>query len=299
MPRNVELKSQLKGSLVAIVTPFRDGKFDEAAFKNLVEFQIENGTSGIVPCGTTGESATLTHAEHLQVISSCVKAVRGRVPVVAGTGSNSTAEAIHLTKGAKEAGADAALLITPYYNKPPQEGLYLHFKAVSEAVDIPLIPYNCPGRTGVSISPVTLARLAEIPNVVAVKDATGDTDWTTELARACDLIILSGDDSRTLPLMAVGAVGAISVTANIVPREAADLCSLAAAGKWSEARKVHQQLFPLAKVLFIESNPVPIKAAVEMMGKIGPEIRLPLSRMAEPNRRLLREEMARLGLLGD
>lgn len=291
---------ELKGSFVAIVTPFRDGKFDAEAFKRLVEFQIENGTAGIVPCGTTGESATLSHDEHLEVITACVKAVKGRVPVIAGTGSNSTSEAIHLTKGAKQAGADGALLITPYYNKPPQEGLYQHYKAVAEAVDLPLVIYNCPGRTGVSITAATLARLSELPTVVAIKDATGDPDWTTEVAIACPgLVNLSGDDARTLPLMALGAKGAISVTANVAPRQAADLCNLALAGKWDEARKVHEQLYRLTKTLFIESNPVPVKAAVEMMGKIGPEIRLPLSRIGDANRKVLREEMTRLGLLGD
>jgi 4-hydroxy-tetrahydrodipicolinate synthase len=291
---------ELKGSIVAIVTPFRNGKFDAAAFKDLIEFQIANGTTGIVPCGTTGESATLSHEEHLEVITACVKAVAGRVPVIAGTGSNSTTEAIHLTKGAKSAGANYALLITPYYNKPPQEGLYQHYKAVAEAVDIPLIVYNCPGRTGVSISPATLARLAEYPNVVAIKDATGDSDWSTEVAIACPrLINLSGDDTRTLPLMALGATGAISVVANVAPRESANLCNLALAGKWAEAREIHEHLYKLTKLLFIESNPVPVKAAVEMMGKIGPEIRLPLSRLGEANRGLLRQEMVRLGLLGD
>ena len=284
---------------MALVTPFRDGKFDEAAYRDLIEFHIENGTRGIVPCGTTGESATLSHEEHLEVIASCVDAVKGRVPVVAGTGSNSTAEAVKLTRGAKEAGADAALLITPYYNKPPQQGLYDHYRTVAESVDIDIVVYNCPGRTGVSISPQTLIRLADIPNIVAVKDATGDSDWTTEVAMGTDLVILSGDDTMTLPLMPLGAAGVISVTANVMPREVARLCGLAAGGKWGEAREVHEKLYRLTKLLFIESNPVPVKAALEMMGRIGPELRQPLSVLGDANRALLQEEMTRLGLLPD
>lgn len=287
---------QFQGSYVAIVTPFRGGKFDEPAFAKLVDFQIENGTAGIVPCGTTGESATLTHDEHVQVIKACIQATKGRAQIIAGTGSNSTAEAIHLTQSAKKAGADAALLITPYYNKPPQQGLYEHYRAVAEAVDIPIIVYNCPGRTGVSINPETLDRLAKIPGIVAVKDATGNPDWTTEVAKGGKLQILSGDDARTLPLMVLGAVGVISVTANIMPRETADLCQLSLAGQWAEARKLHERLYDLTKLLFIESNPVPIKAAVEMMGLATGEIRAPLCPIGEANRKLLREEMKRMGL---
>jgi 4-hydroxy-tetrahydrodipicolinate synthase len=289
----------LRGSFVAIVTPFRDGRFDEKAYAELIEFQIENGTAGIVPCGTTGESATLTHDEHVEVIEACVKAVRGRVPVIAGSGSNSTREAIHLTRGAKEAGADAALLITPYYNKPPQQGLYEHYKAVAEAVDIPQVVYNCPGRTGVSIAPDTVARLAELPQIVAVKDATGNLDWTTEVRMKTDLTILSGDDTATLPMMAVGAVGVISVTANVMPREVADVCRLVDEGDWAGARAVHEKLFNLTKLLFIESNPVPVKWAAHLMGKIGPEIRLPLSQLAEQHRAGLKAELARLGALSE
>ncbi len=290
-------KLQLQGSLVAIVTPFRNGRFDAKAFRNLIDFHIESGTSGIVPCGTTGESATLNHAEHVEVIRTCVKAVRGRVPVVAGTGSNSTVEAIHLTKSAKKCGADATLLITPYYNKPPQKGLYEHYRAVAESANIPIIVYNCPGRTGVSIAPETLHKLAKIPNIIGVKDATGNSDWTTEVAMGCDLTILSGDDARTLPLMVLGATGVISVTANILPRETADLCLAALAGQWSKARKIHEQVYNLTKLLFVESNPVPVKGAMEMMGLIGPEIRPPLCSIGDQNRELLRREMKRMGLL--
>ncbi len=293
MSKNV----QFRGSYVAIVTPFKNGEFDEKAFHDLIEFQIAGGTDGIVPCGTTGESATLDHAEHAEVVRSCIKAVGGRVPVIAGTGSNSTAEAISLTRDAKEAGADAALLITPYYNKPPQQGLYEHYKSVAEAVDIPIIVYNCPGRTGVSITPQTLIRLSSVPGIVGVKDATGNTDWTTEVAKGCNLTILSGDDTLTLPFMSVGAVGVISVTANILPAEVSSLCKLALENKWAEARKVHEKIYDITKLLFIESNPVPVKAALEMMGKIGPELRQPLCAMGTANRELLRAEMKKLGLL--
>jgi 4-hydroxy-tetrahydrodipicolinate synthase len=287
----------LRGSLVAIVTPFRDGQFDEKSYADLIEFQIENGTAGIVPCGTTGESATLTHAEHVQVIEACVKAVRGRVPVVAGTGSNSTREAIQLTQSAKDCGADAALLITPYYNKPPQQGLYEHYEAVAQAVDIPQVVYNCPGRTGVSIAPDTLARLERLPQIVAVKDATGDLDWTTEVHMKTGLTILSGDDTATLPMYAVGGVGVISVTANVAPAEMAEICRLAEAGDREGARAIHEKVFQLTKILFIESNPVPVKWAMHLMGKIGPEIRLPLSQLSEQHRGPLAAELARMGVL--
>lgn len=286
-----------KGSYVAIVTPFRDGKLDEKAFRDLIEFHIENGTDGIVPCGTTGESATLTSSEHHHVVDFCVKAVRRRVPVMAGTGSNSTAEALEFTQGAREAGADAALLITPYYNKPTQAGLYEHYKLIAEKVDIPQFVYNCPGRTGVSITPQTLAKLAGLKNIVGVKDATASTDWTTEVVKLTDLIILSGDDTMTLPFMAIGAVGVISVTANIMPREIHDLAKAALENRWDDARKHHQRIFEITKLLFIESNPIPVKTALEMMGKIGPEIRLPLCAMGAENKAKLREEMARLGLI--
>lgn len=287
---------ELQGSAVAIVTPFKDGAFDEKAFVELIEFQIENGTGAIVPCGTTGESATLTHQEHIDVIRAAVQAVAGRVPVIAGTGSNSTREAIHLTEAAKDCGADAALIITPYYNKPTQEGLYRHYRAIHDAVKLPQVVYNCPGRTGVSISPQTLAELAELNNVIAVKDATGSMDWTTEVAIVCDLTILSGDDSATLPMMALGAKGVISVTANICPAEVAEVCRLANAGEWDAARTANEKLFSLHKSLFIESNPIPVKEAVHMMGKISAEIRPPLSRLSEANREVLRAEMAKAGL---
>lgn len=288
---------ELSGSIVAIATPFRDGKIDRAAYEKLINFQIENGTSGIVPCGTTGESATLSHAEHEELVKLTIKLVAGRVKVIAGTGSNATSEALHLTQAAAAAGADAALLITPYYNKPTQEGLYQHYKAVAEGADIPLVLYNCPGRCGVSLAPETVIRLAEIKNIVAVKDATGSIDWTTEVCGGCDLTVLSGDDSATLPQMAVGAKGVISVLANIAPRQTADLVRLAAANDWAGARIIHHRCFKLIKLLFIESNPIPVKAAMELMGLIGPEIRLPLVVMGAANRARLKAEMENFGLL--
>ena len=272
---------ELTGSIVAIVTPFRNGKVDEAAFRKLVEFQIANGTSGIVPCGTTGESATLSHEEHEALIRLTVEIVAKRAVVIAGTGSNSTAEALRLTASAKSAGADAALLITPYYNKPTQEGLYRHYARIAEEVDLPQVLYNCPGRTGVSLAPETVIRLAEHKNVVAVKDATGNIEWTSQVCAANKLTVLSGDDSATLPQIAVGAVGVISVLANVAPRATADLVAKALAGEYAGARAIHQKYFNLMKTLFIESNPIPVKAACEAMGLIGGELREPLTPISE------------------
>lgn len=288
---------ELKGAYVAIVTPMRDGQFDEEAFHKLIEFQIENGIDGIVPVGTTGESATLSHEEHHEVIRSCVNAVNGRVQVIAGTGSNSTGEAIELTRVAKEDGADAALLISPYYNKPPQAGIYQHYREIAEAVEIDQILYNCPGRTGSSISPDTVAKLGEIPNIIGVKDATNDIDWTTDVTLRTDLTIVSGDDPHTLPLMGLGAKGVISVTANIMPKAISDQVHLALDGKWDESLEMHKKLFNINRAMFIESNPVPVKAALKMMGMIGPELRRPLSEISEANAKILREELKRMGLV--
>lgn len=285
------------GSIVAIITPFREGQIDTEAFRRLIEFQIEGGTTGIVPCGTTGESATLCHQEHEDLVRLTVEAVAGRVPVIAGTGSNSTREALRLTRAAKEAGADAALLITPYYNKPTQQGLYEHYRAVAEEVDLPLVVYNCPGRTGVSIAPETLFRLAELKNIVAVKDATGSMDWTSEVCGGCDLTVLSGDDSAAVPQIAVGAQGVISVLANVAPRATADMIGKALAGDYAGARAIHHQYFRLIKTLFIESNPIPVKAAAELMGLVGPELRLPLVPIADAHRATLREAMKAVGLV--
>lgn len=277
------------GSLVAIVTPFRKGMVDERALAELIEWQIAKGTNGIVPCGTTGESATLSHDEHNRVIELTVEVVNRRVPVIAGTGSNSTDEAIMLTKHAKEAGVDGALLITPYYNKPTQEGLYRHYKAVAEAVDLPLVLYNIPGRTGVNMLPTTIARLSAIKTIVGVKEGSGSVQQASDVVQMCGdrLTVLSGDDSLTLPMMAVGAKGVITVTANLVPTDMANLVKAFADGKVDEARRIHFKLSPLFAALFFETNPIPVKEALGMMGKIDPELRLPLCPMAQDTREKL------------
>ncbi len=277
------------GSLVAIVTPFRKGKVDERALAELIEWQIAKGTNGIVPCGTTGESATLSHEEHNRVIELTVEVVNRRVPVIAGTGSNSTDEAITLTRHAKEAGADGALLITPYYNKPTQEGLYRHYKAVAESVDLPLVLYNIPGRTGVNMLPATIARLSTIKTIVGVKEGSGSVQQASDVVQMCGdrLTVLAGDDSLTLPMMAVGAKGVITVTANLVPTDMANLVKAFADGKVDEARRIHFKLSPLFAALFFETNPIPVKEALGMMGKIDPELRLPLCPMAQDTREKL------------
>ncbi|MEK9142840.1 MAG: 4-hydroxy-tetrahydrodipicolinate synthase [Nitrospirota bacterium] len=277
------------GSLVAIVTPFRQGKVDERALAELIEWQIANGTTGIVPCGTTGESATLSHSEHDRVIELTVEVVRRRVPVIAGTGSNSTEEAITLTKHAKQAGADGALLITPYYNKPTQEGLYRHYTAIAEAVDLPLVLYNIPGRTGVNMLPSTIARLSAIKTIVGVKEGSGSVQQASDIVQLCGdrLTVLAGDDSLTLPMMAVGAKGVITVTANIMPMEMAGLVKAFAEGRIDEARRIHFKLSPLFAALFYETNPIPVKEALGLMRKIDPELRLPLCPMAQDTREKL------------
>ncbi len=270
------------GSMVAIVTPFdREGRFDEETYRKLIEFQIENGTDAIIPCGTTGESATVDYEEHDRIIQVCIEQVAKRVPVIAGTGSNSTAEAIEISLHAKEMGADAVLLVSPYYNKPTQEGLYQHYKALAEKVALPQILYNVPGRTGMNMEASTTIRLAEFPNVVAIKEASGNVTQSGEiLAAAGDKIdILSGDDFLTLPLMACGAKGVISVSANIVPRQVKAMVSAAAEGRWEEARKLHLRLLDLHQAMFIESNPVPVKTSLALMGMIEPHVRLPLVQM--------------------
>lgn len=287
------------GSLVAIVTPFRNGKIDERALGDLIEFQIANGTDGVVPCGTTGESATLTHDEHDRVVAFTVETVRRRVPVIAGTGSNSTEEAIALTKHAKQAGADGALLITPYYNKPTQEGLFRHYKAVAEAVELPLVLYNIPGRTGVNMAPSTVARLVACRNVVAIKEGSGSVQQVSDVIQLCGdrMTVLAGDDALTLPTMALGGKGVITVTANIAPKEMAALVDAALAGRWDEARRLHYKLSPLFAALFYETNPIPVKEALGMMGMIDPEMRLPLCPMASDTRDKLTRVLKDCGLL--
>lgn len=287
------------GSIVAIVTPFKNGRVDERALGDLIEFQIANGTDGIVPCGTSGESATLSHAEHERVVAFTVEAVRRRVPVIAGTGSNCTDEAIALTRHAKQVGADGALLITPYYNKPTQEGLYRHYKAIAEAVDIPIVLYNIPGRTSVNLSPATVARLSSIRNIVAIKEGSASLQQVSEIIQACGdrMTVLSGDDPLTLPMMAVGAKGVITVTANIAPSDMAALVDSFAAGKLDQAKSLHYKLYPLFTALFYETNPIPVKEALAMMGKIQPELRLPLCPMSSENREKLARVLKEYGLI--
>ena len=287
------------GSIVAIVTPFQNGRVDERALGDLIEFQLANGTDGIVPCGTTGESATLSHQEHERVVAFTIEAVKRRVPVIAGAGSNSTDEAIALTRHAKKAGADGALLITPYYNKPMQEGLFRHYKAVAEAVDLPLVLYNIPSRTSVNLLPSTVGRLAAIRNIVAIKEGSGSLQQVSEILQACGdrFTVLSGDDPLTLPMMAVGAKGVITVTANIAPAEMAAMVDAFAAGQLDQARRLHNKLFPLFTALFYETNPIPVKTALAMMGKIDGELRLPLSPMASESREKLTRVMKEYGLI--
>jgi 4-hydroxy-tetrahydrodipicolinate synthase len=265
------------GSFVALVTPFQDGKVDVEKLEELVELHVEAGTNGLVPCGTTGESATLTHDEHELVIGTVVKRADGRIPVLAGTGSNNTAEAIRLTRFARKVGADGALLITPYYNKPTQRGLVAHFEAVAKESDIPIFLYNVPSRTGVNMLPETVIKCSRFPNIIGIKEASGNIDQSVEILRGCELTVLSGDDSLTLPLMAVGARGVVSVAANVAPTMLVDLVDLALAGDYNGAREIHLRLFPLFKALFVETNPIPVKAAMAIQGRIGPELRLPLS----------------------
>jgi 4-hydroxy-tetrahydrodipicolinate synthase len=288
-----------KGSMVAIVTPFKNGKVDEKALGDLIEFHLKNGTDVIVPCGTTGESATLSHEEHHRVVEFTVKTVNKRVPVVAGAGSNSTEETVDLTKYAKKAGADGVLLITPYYNKPTQEGLYQHFKNVAESVDIPIVLYNVPGRTGVNMLPATVARLRTIKNIVGLKEATGDMKQVSEIIRLCgkDFDVISGDDFTTLPLLCLGGVGAISVTANVVPADAARMFDAFTMGKMEEALKIHYKMEPLHSAMFIETNPIPVKTSLALMGKITEEFRLPLCRMAEVSKEKLRKSLKDYGLI--
>jgi 4-hydroxy-tetrahydrodipicolinate synthase len=287
------------GSLVAIVTPFRKGKVDETALGDLIEWQLANGTDGIVPCGTTGESATLSHAEHERVVAFTVETVRHRVPVLAGAGSNSTDEAIALTKHAKQAGADGALLITPYYNKPTQEGLFRHYRAVAEAVDLPLVLYNIPGRTGVNMMPSTIARLVGCPTIVGVKEGSGSVQQASEIIYACGdrMTVLAGDDALTLPILALGGKGVITVTANIAPADMSRMVDAYFAGQVEEARRLHYKLFPLFTALFYETNPIPVKEALRMMGKIDGELRLPLCGMAPDTKHKLAAVLKEAGLL--
>jgi len=289
------------GSMVAIVTPFKDNgaKVDEKRLKELVVFHIKNGTSAIVPCGTTGESATLSIKEHEEVIDIVIDTAKGKLPVIAGTGSNSTAEAIELTTHAKRAGANAVLLITPYYNKPSQEGICQHFKAISDAVDIPIIAYNIASRTGTNITPQTMARLSGIKNVIGVKEASGNINQMSEIRRLCGegFGLISGDDSLTLPIMAIGGSGVISVVANIVPKDVSDMVKAFNEGEIDKARNIHYKLLPLVKAMFIETNPIPVKAAMGMMGMITPTLRLPMCAISDEGKKRLKTALKDYGLV--
>jgi 4-hydroxy-tetrahydrodipicolinate synthase len=287
------------GAIVAIVTPFRNGKVDEAALRQLIEEQIAAGTDGIAPCGTTGESTTLSHEEHDRVIEITIDAVRKRVPVIAGTGSNSTAEALRLTRHAWEAGADGALMVCPYYNRPTQEGLYQHYRTITEEVPIPIIIYNIASRTGVNLLPETLAKLAKLPNIVGVKEASGSLKQMSDVIHLCgpDFTVLSGDDIFTLALLAIGGKGVISVISNVAPADMSGMVDAFVAGDLKKARELHYRMAPLIDALFIETNPIPVKAALWLMGKINYELRLPLCKMSAKNEGLLKKAMQDYGLI--
>ena len=286
------------GAMTALITPFRDGQVDFETLDELIEFQIEGGIDGIVPVGTTGECPTLSHDEHKKVIERVVKTVAGQVPVIAGAGSNSTAEAIELAAFAKKVGADATLQVDPYYNKPTQEGFYQHFKAIAEEVDLPIILYDIPGRCGAGMTVDTIVRLAEIENIVGIKDATGQMDHVSEIATRCDMTILSGDDSMTLPIAAVGGKGVISVVANIAPADVKALTDAILEGDFTSALKWHKKLFALSRgMLSLASNPIPVKAAMAMLNLSDEEMRLPLVPMEESKKALLRKTLQEYGLL--
>ncbi len=285
------------GSIVAMVTPFRDGVVDFDKLEELVDYHVENGTNAIIPCGTTGESPTLTHSEHGEVIGKVIEVANGRIPVIAGTGSNNTSEAVSLTRHAKKAGADGSLIITPYYNKPTQQGLYDHYKAILDEVDIPVIIYNVPSRTGVSISPETVARLFEFKNIVAIKEATGDIDQASQIINLCDITVLSGDDSLTLPIMSIGGKGVVSVVANILPGEISELTSSILKGEIENSQRLHKSLFPLCKAMFIETNPIPVKTAMKLLGRLNGEMRLPLCNMSEEHEKQLKKVLEKHGII--
>lgn len=290
-----------KGSIVALVTPFtKDGALDEKTLRDLVAFHIKNGSDGIVPCGTTGESATLDYDEHERVIETCIAAAKGDIPVIAGTGSNSTQEAIMMSRKAEKAGADGLLLVSPYYNKPTQKGLYLHFKAIAESVKIPIMLYNIASRTAVNIEAETIARLAaDCKNIVAVKEASGSLDQMSRIIVLCGekFTVTSGDDSLTLPLLAIGGAGVVSVAANIVPKDVKDMVAAFASGDVAKARRLHHRLAPLVKALFIETNPIPLKTAMGLLGMCEPLLRLPMCAIADENLAKLKTALRDYGLL--
>lgn len=289
-----------KGSMVALVTPFKYGKVDESALKELVEFHVKNGTSALVPCGTTGESATLSYEEHDKVIELVVQYARKRIPVIAGTGSNSTEEAIALTRHAKSLGADASLQVSPYYNRPTQKGLYLHFKNIAETIDIPIILYNIASRTGVNIEPETIAKLAQdTKNIIGIKEASGSLEQMSriKILAPSEFLLISGDDALTLPVLSIGGVGVISVAANIIPRDVADMCGAFERGDMKVAKELHYKMLPLVKALFIETNPIPVKTAMSLMKMIDPALRLPMCDMLPENREKLVKAMKEYRLI--
>lgn len=290
---------KLAGTYTALVTPFADGEIDFEAFGRLIDTQIAAGITGLVPCGSTGESATLTHTEHQRLIEFTVKRVAGRLQVIAGTGSNSTHESVQLTRFAKEVGADAALLIAPYYNKPTQEGLFAHYASVAKAVELPIIAYNIPGRSAVNIQPETLARLAQLPNVIGVKDASGSLDQVSRTIQLCgpDFAVLSGDDSLTLPILSVGGHGVIAVVSNLVPSKLRNLVNSWDRGDAASARALHYELLPLMQAMGLETNPIPVKAALAIMGRISHEIRLPLTPLTAPHRERLHDLLRQASLV--
>ncbi len=291
---------QFAGAFTALVTPFSQGAVDEERYRAFIEWQIEEGIDGLVPCGTTGESATLSHEEHEKVIEICIDQAKGRVPVLAGAGSNNTEEAIRLTRFAKEAGADGALLITPYYNKPTQEGLYQHYKAIADAVNFPLVLYNVPGRTGCNLLPATVGRLAkDFSHIVGIKEATGNITQVSDVLEECPkgFSVLSGDDFTVLPLLALGGSGVISVTSNIAPAKMSQLCKAYAQGELEKAKQIHFELMPLNRAMFVETNPSPVKTALAMMGKMDESFRLPMVNMTEGNKEYLRAVMSKAQLI--
>jgi 4-hydroxy-tetrahydrodipicolinate synthase len=290
-------RENLKGSMVALVTPFQNGKIDEPTVKRLIDFHIQEGTDVIVPCGTTGEAATMTHEEHKWMMSFVIEYVNKRVPVICGAGSNSTEEAVGLVRHAKETGADAVLMVTPYYNKPTQEGLYRHYEYLAKKVDIPIVLYNVPGRTGISIAPETVQRLAKIPTIIGIKEASGSLDQASKIMSLCDLPVVSGEDSINLPLLSIGAKGVISVVANVAPRKMHEMIQAFQAGDAERAKTLHYELFGLSKVLFIETNPIPVKTALALMKMVKEEFRLPLCEIGKEARSKLIEELKKSGLL--
>jgi 4-hydroxy-tetrahydrodipicolinate synthase len=293
-----------QGAYTAMITPFKNGQVDYARFTEHVRFQLDAGIDGLVPVGTTGESPTLSHDEHKQVIEHVVNAAKDiaaaggrKAQVIAGTGSNSTQEALELTEHARAVGADAALMVNPYYNKPTQEGLYRHFMLIADKVEIPIILYNIPGRCGITMNASTVARLSKHTNIIAIKEATGSMDMTSEILSLCDIRILSGDDSLTLPLMSLGACGVISVLSNLMPREVKALVDAANAGQFSVARQLHKDLFNIGKVMFIETNPIPIKIAMSLVGRDTGELRLPLCEMMPENKAILEKTLRQRGIV--